>query len=75
MNFLTWLSKVRIMIMTGTTININNLRNIVHFVETYKYLTCSQSELIGIGCLDCPYYVSDKVLRCYIDDGLPTLIR
>ena len=63
------------MIMTGTTININNLRDIVHFVETYKYLTCSQSELIGIGCLDCPYYVSDKVLSCYIDDGLPTLIR
>ena len=63
------------MIMAGITININNLRNIVHFVETCKYLTCSQSELIGIGCLDCPYYVSDKVLRCYIDDGLPTLIR
>ena len=41
------------MIMTGTTININNLRNIVHFVETYKYLTCSQSELIGIGCSEC----------------------
>ena len=63
------------MIMTGTTINIDNLRSIVHFVETYKYLTCSQSELIGIGCTDCLYYVSDKVLRCYIDDGLPTLIR
>lgn len=63
------------MIMTGTTININNLRNIVHFVETYKYLACSQSELIGIGCSDYPYRVSDKMLRCYIDDGLPTLIR
>ena len=36
------------MIMTGTTINIDNLRSIVHFVETYKYLTCSQSELIAI---------------------------
>lgn len=75
MTFLIWLSKVRIMIMTGTTININNLRNIVQFVETYKYLTCSQSELIGIGCSECSYYVSDKMLRCYIDDGLPTLIR
>ena len=75
MTFLIWLSKVRIMIMTGTTININNLRNIVQFVETYKYLTCSQSELIGIGCSECPYYVSDKMLRCYIDDGLPTLLR
>ena len=75
MTFLIWLSKVRIMIMTGTTINIDNLRNIVHFVETYKYLTCSQSELIGIGCSECSYYVSDKMLMCYIDDGLPTLIR
>ena len=63
------------MIMTGTTINIDNLRSIVQFVETYKYLTCSQSELIGIGCLECSYYVSDKMLMCYIDDGLPTLIR
>ena len=63
------------MITTGTTINIDNLRNIVQFVETYKYLTCSQSELIGIGCSECPYYVSDRRLRCYIDDGLPTLIR
>lgn len=63
------------MIMTGTTININNLRNIVQFVETYKYFTCSQSELIGIGCSECSYYASDKMLRCYIDDGLPTLIR
>ena len=61
--------------MTGTTIDINNLRNIIHTIETHGYLTCSQGELIGIGCLDCPYYVSDKVLRCYIDDGLPTLIR
>ena len=75
MNFLIWLSKVRIMIMTGTTINIDNLRNIVHFVETHKYLTCSQNELIGIGCSECPYYVSDKMLRCYIYDELPTLIR
>ena len=63
------------MIMTGTNISIDNLRYIVNFVETHKYLTCSQSELIGIGCSECPYYVSDKMLRCYIDDGLPTLIR
>ena len=63
------------MVMTGTTININNLRYIVNFVETHEYLICSQSELIGIGCSDCIYYVSDKMLRCYIDDGLPTLIR
>lgn len=63
------------MTMTGTTINIDNLRSIVQFVETYKFLTCSQSELIGIGCSECSYYVSDKMLMCYIDDGLPTLIR
>ena len=63
------------MIMTGTTINIDNLRSIVHFVETYKYLTCSQSELIGIGCSECSYYVSDKMLRCYERDGLPNIIR
>ena len=49
--------------MTGTTININSLRSIVHFVETHKYLTCSQSELIGIGCSECPYYVSDKNVK------------
>ena len=63
------------MIMTGTTINIDNLRSIVQFVETYKYLTCSQSELIGIGCSECSYYVSDHMLKCYERDGLPTLIR
>ena len=63
------------MIMTGTTINIDHLRSIVHFVETDKYLTCSQSELIDIGCSECSCHVSDKMLRCYIDDGLPTLIR
>lgn len=63
------------MIMTGTTINIDNLRSIVQFVETYKFLTCSQSELIGIGCSECSYYVSDKMLMCYIDDGLPNIIR
>ena len=50
-------------------ISANNLRDII------IYLTCNQSELIGIGCLECPYYVSDKMLRCYIYDELPTLIR
>ena len=50
-------------------INVNNLRDII------IYLTCSQSGLIGIGCSECPYYVSDKMLMCYIEDGLPTLIR
>ena len=63
------------MITTGTTININSLMSIVHFVETHKHLTYRESELIGIGCSECPYYVSDRRLRCYIDDGLPTLIR
>ena len=63
------------MIMTGTTININNLRNIVNFVETRGYLICSQAELFGIGCTDCIYYVSDYMLKCYERDGLPNIIR
>ena len=82
---------MRIMSTTGTNISIDNLRNvvdfaetnvsidslsnIVHFAETYNYLTCGQSDLIGIGCSECSYYVLDKMLRCYIDDGLPTLLR
>ena len=82
---------MRIMSTTGTNISIDNLRNvvdfaetnvsidslsnIVHFAETYNYLTCGQSDLIGIGCSDCPYYVSDHMLKCYKEDGLPTLIR
>ena len=58
-----------------TNVSIDSLSNIVHFAETYNYLTCGQSDLIGIGCSECSYYVLDKMLRCYIDDGLPTLIR
>ena len=49
--------------MTGTTININNLRSIAHFVVTHKHLTYRESELIGIGCSECPYYVSDKNVK------------
>ena len=75
MNFLIWLSKVGITIMTGTNISIDSLSNIVQFAETYGYLTCSQSELIGIGCTDCICYVSDHMLKCYERDGLPSLIR
>ena len=63
------------MIMTGTTININNLRNIIHTIETHGYLICSQAELFGIGCTDCIYYVSDHMLKCYERDGLPNIIR
>ena len=58
-----------------TNVSIDSLSNIVHFAETYNYLTCGQSDLIGIGCSDCPYYVSDHMLKCYKEDGLPTLIR
>lgn len=63
------------MITTGTNISIDNLRDIAHIVETHGYLTCSQGELIGAGCTDCLYHVSDHMLGCYIIDGLPTLIR
>ena len=63
------------MIMTGTTINIDNLRNIIHTIETHGYLTCSQGELFGTGCTDCLYHILDHILGCYIIDGLPTLIR
>ena len=63
------------MITTGTTISIDSLGNIVHFVETHGYLTCSQSELLGIGCTDCLYCVSDHMLKCYEIDGLPNIIR
>ena len=63
------------MIMIGSTIDINNLRNIIHAIETHGYLTCSQGELFGADCTDCLYHILNHILGCYIIDDLPTLIR